>query len=696
MKQAQKSNINPIQELNKRMLTSKSRIVVGLDPDVSIFPAEVKEAYEEAQKSNDQVQINHLLFNYCTSVIDAVHDLVPAVKPNIAFFEQVQATQAFYDICRYAKGKGLMVIADVKRGDIGNTASAYARGLFAEGTGIDLVTLSDYMGKDSIRPFLPHEENGAMLYGDKGVFVLSLTSNESAKDLQTLKLENGRHVYEEVAYQMSQFGKEFDPNGYMRIGLVVGATKPEQGKALRMDNPDAFFLVPGVGKQGGGVKDAALMFDIQGGGAIVNVSRGILEAGKNRGDMDFEEAIRKATKNWVYDLNVAVDEHSKQLQVIEDLFATKAINASTGAPFMYTSGKLGPYFVNSEFLLGSKETSKEVLTEIDRLLLNGKLLSEREKEDLTSEVLSISRGLYNANTIYRNTIDCMISKVENDIGLDKIDYISGGERRDWIFSLLVAEKLDIPHVALFKSDIIRDEQGNVIELARLPYIEDGAKTLEDKNVLHIADLINTASSYRDAWRPQIDFLGGKINDTLVVNVRVDDGGEDVLDGLGIKTHCLVRVDEDLFKYALSQGIINDSQFELIKEYTIDPADSMNEYIAEHPEAIHALVEQAKVDKKVQDKMLKCWGKAYYPAFNENAEVGTMIDPQAGKKHDITSTPKSENSAESHADGIVAEIAKRKGGTYKGSVSQDVAKRNSTSANLKPGSNYEEKDCLEPK
>ena len=223
------------------------------------------------------------------TIIGAVADIVPAVKPQIAMYEALgpAGIDAYSMTCEYAKQQGLYVLGDVKRGDIGSTAAAYAHHLSGVNAGEhafdpwheDAVTVNPYLGTDGITPFVE-----AATGADKDIFVLVRTSNPSSSELQELELASGEHVYEHVADLVEGWGAEtIGANGYSRVGAVVGATHPEEGKALRARMPHTFFLVPGYGAQGGTAQGVAGMFDKDGMGALVNSSRGIIGAWKKSG-----------------------------------------------------------------------------------------------------------------------------------------------------------------------------------------------------------------------------------------------------------------------------------------------------------------------------------------------------------------------------------------------------------------------------
>ena len=270
--------------------------VVGLDPTEALVPAQIVASF--AEEINEQVedpaeapamQLSVAFFEFNRAIIDAVADIVPAVKPQIAMYEALgpAGIDAYTMTCEYAKQQGLYVLGDVKRGDIGSTAAAYAHHLSGVGLGDtaydpwheDAVTVNPYLGTDGITPFVD-----AATANDKDIFVLVRTSNPSSSELQELELASGERVYEHVADLVESWGAEtIGKNGYSHVGAVVGATHPEEGKALRARMPHTFFLVPGYGAQGGTAQGVAGMFDRDGMGALVNSSRGIIGAWKKSG-----------------------------------------------------------------------------------------------------------------------------------------------------------------------------------------------------------------------------------------------------------------------------------------------------------------------------------------------------------------------------------------------------------------------------
>jgi len=264
-------------------------VVVGLDPTLEIIPE--KMLADSAKSFNESPEAAAFaMLKYNREIINAVADIVPAVKPNIAFYERygLDGIRAYTMTIEYAKGRGLMVIGDIKRGDIGSTAAAYAGhiepaplfGRKFELWNEDAVTLNPYLGEDSVAPFLD-----VLKDRDKGVFILVKTSNKGSADIQDLMVGE-RPLYEHVAGLVSAWGEGeglMGEKGYSKVGAVAGATHPEVGARLRELMPHTFFLVPGYGAQGAGAKDIKGFFDSKGSGAIVNSSRGIIGAWKSEG-----------------------------------------------------------------------------------------------------------------------------------------------------------------------------------------------------------------------------------------------------------------------------------------------------------------------------------------------------------------------------------------------------------------------------
>lgn len=301
-----------IDTLIEKIKKTENPTVVGLDPRYSFIPSFIKKrCVEEYGKTPKAVAQSFWEFN--KALIDAVYDLVPAVKPQIAMYEMLgtDGIECFIKTCDYASEKGLVVIGDIKRGDIASTAEAYSDGhigmidvegvksqIFKE----DFITINPYLGWDSVEPYMANCKN----YG-KGLFVLVKTSNPNSGQLQDLDV-GGKPLYQKVGELVDEWGRSLmGESGYSSVGAVVGATHPEQAKALRKIMPNTFFLVPGYGAQGGKAEDLAICFNKDGLGAIINSSRGIIAAYtkdryKKYGEENFAQAAREAVLDMKADL----------------------------------------------------------------------------------------------------------------------------------------------------------------------------------------------------------------------------------------------------------------------------------------------------------------------------------------------------------------------------------------------------------
>lgn len=296
-----------INKLIEKIQQNKAPIVVGLDPMLSYIPEHVKQkAYKE--KGETLAGAAEAIWQYNKTIIDATYDLIPAVKPQIAMYEQfgIEGLIAYKKTIDYCKEKDLVMIADIKRGDIGSTSKAYAVGHLGKvqvgskqyyAFDEDFVTVNPYLGSDGIDPFIEvcKEEN-------KGLFILVKTSNPSSGEFQD-RLIDGKPLYEHVAKKVAEWGEQHMGNEYSYIGAVVGATYPEIGKELRKLMPKTYFLVPGYGAQGGKGSDLVHYFNADGLGAIVNSSRGIIAAYKQPGYEKFgAECYADASRQAVIDM----------------------------------------------------------------------------------------------------------------------------------------------------------------------------------------------------------------------------------------------------------------------------------------------------------------------------------------------------------------------------------------------------------
>ena len=305
-----------INKLIKNIQQTKAPIVVGLDPMLEFIPAHVKQKAFDAC-GETLAGAAEAMWQFNKEIIDQTYDLIPAVKPQIAMYEQfgIPGLHVFEKTVKYCQEKGLVVIGDIKRGDIGSTSAAYAAGHVGRvkvGSkeyipfGEDFVTLNPYMGSDSVNPFIDvcKEEK-------KGLFILVKTSNPSSGEFQD-RLVEGRPLYEWVGEQVAKWGETHMGDDYSYVGAVVGATYPEMGKILRKLMPKAYILVPGYGAQGGQGKDLIHFFNEDGLGAIVNSSRGIIAAYKQEvyqkfGSENYGEASRAAVEDMVKDINDALE-----------------------------------------------------------------------------------------------------------------------------------------------------------------------------------------------------------------------------------------------------------------------------------------------------------------------------------------------------------------------------------------------------
>ena len=274
---------NAIDILIDKIKQTNNPTVMGLDPRYDMLPECIKSKYDKTLDGACKA-----ILEYNKALIDTTYDIIPAVKPQIAFYEMfgIEGMNIFNETCKYAKEKGMVVIADCKRGDIGSTAQGYSNAFLGKTPigenevnifDVDFVTVNPYMGTDCVKPFV----EDCKKY-NKGIFVLVKTSNKSSGEIQDLVLQNGKTIYETVAELVNEWGKDLiGEYGYSSVSSVVGATYPEQLKELRNIMPTSYFLIPGYGAQGGKASDIALGFDENGLGGIVNASRSLMCAYKS-------------------------------------------------------------------------------------------------------------------------------------------------------------------------------------------------------------------------------------------------------------------------------------------------------------------------------------------------------------------------------------------------------------------------------
>ena len=305
-----------INKLINKIQKTKAPIVVGLDPMLSYVPEHIqKKAFAEYGETLEGAA--EAIWQFNKEIVDKTYDLIPAVKPQIAMYEQfgIEGLKAYKKTVDYCKSKDLVVIGDIKRGDIGSTSEAYAVGHLGKvqvgsktyaGFDEDFATVNPYLGSDGVKPFIDvcKQEN-------KGLFILVKTSNPSSGEFQDQKID-GKPLYELVGEKVAQWGEEhMGESGYSYVGAVVGATYPEQGEILRKVMPKSFILVPGYGAQGGKGKDLVHFFNEDGLGAIVNSSRGIIAAYKQEayakfGAENFGDASRAAVEAMIADIQGAL------------------------------------------------------------------------------------------------------------------------------------------------------------------------------------------------------------------------------------------------------------------------------------------------------------------------------------------------------------------------------------------------------
>ena len=301
-----------ISQLIEKIQKTKAPVCVGLDPMLSYIPDHiVKKALEEYGETLEGAA--EAVWQFNREIIDHTFELIPAVKPQIAMYEQfgLEGLAVYKRTVDYCREKGLIVIGDVKRGDIGSTSAAYAAGHLGRvqvgssslsGLGADFITVNPYLGTDGVKPFVD-----VCKKEDKGIFVLVKTSNPSSGEFQD-RLIDGRPLYELVAEKVTEWGQDTMDGSYSNVGAVVGATYPEMSRILRKLMPNTYFLVPGYGAQGGTAEDLRHCFNDDGLGAVVNSSRGIIAAYRQEkysgfGAQRFGEASRQAVIDMAEDIN---------------------------------------------------------------------------------------------------------------------------------------------------------------------------------------------------------------------------------------------------------------------------------------------------------------------------------------------------------------------------------------------------------
>lgn len=309
-----------INKLIKEIKRKRSPVVVGFDPRLELIPNTVKDKHFEKYGKSFKAAAEAIL-EFNKEIIDNVYDIVPAIKPQIAFYEQygIEGLKAYNETCEYASKKGLVIISDIKRGDIGSTSKAYSNAHLGktevedellEAFYSDSITVNPYLGDDCLKEFVEDIEKY-----EKGMFVLVKTSNPTSSQLQDLIVE-GKKIYEIVAEMVDGWSKKYiGEYNYSSIGAVVGATYPEESKTLRALMPSSYFLVPGYGAQGGTAEDVIHSFNEDGLGAVVNSSRGILYAYNKEEkwtEEDYGRAAKEAAIKMREDINSTLEKCGKK------------------------------------------------------------------------------------------------------------------------------------------------------------------------------------------------------------------------------------------------------------------------------------------------------------------------------------------------------------------------------------------------
>lgn len=278
-------------------------------------------------------------------------------------------------------------------------------------------------------------------------------------------------------------------------------------------------------------------------------------------------------------------------KLVQWLFETGAVRVCPeGKPFWYTSGTIGPYYINTHFLYGSEKKALGLLEKIDAF--------KADKLNCPQKLIPLLKANYAEDKIYKGLIDNMLDFIRDNIDLDNISYISGGERRDWFFSLIIAEILEKPHITIYKDlSAVITENGET----------SPAVTINSANVLHIADLITEASSYERAWSPAIKNICGQLTCSVVVVDRLQGGGE-LLEKNGVCSFAMVSIDKSFFNHALELGLISSGQYDLLLQYTANPRESMKAFLRDNSEFLKNALAS---DEKTRERAQLCIDKRIY-------------------------------------------------------------------------------------
>ncbi len=278
-------------------------------------------------------------------------------------------------------------------------------------------------------------------------------------------------------------------------------------------------------------------------------------------------------------------------RLVNWLFETNAVRVCPeGKPFWYTSGTIGPYYINTHFLYGSEKRALELLETIDAV--------KADRINCPGRLFPVLEANYDSDVIYRGLIDSMIDFIGNNMNVDNIDYVSGGERRDWFFSLLVSKGLGKPHITLYK-----DLSAVVTENGETTTVD----TINGARVLHIADLITEASSYERAWIPAINNICGQMTESVVVVDRLQ-GGSELLEKNEVCSFAMVSINKSFFDKALELRHIDIGQYNMLMSYTADPHSSMKAFLTGHPEFLQ---DALKADARTRERAQLCIEKKIY-------------------------------------------------------------------------------------
>jgi len=284
-------------------------------------------------------------------------------------------------------------------------------------------------------------------------------------------------------------------------------------------------------------------------------------------------------------------------KLLEGLFETNAIRVCPADnPFWYTSGKIGPYYVNTHFLYGGETKANELLSIIDS--------TKNNKRECSGIIFENAVKNYDKQTIYKTAIDALAESIKENVDINEIDYISGGERRDWFFSLVTAHLLKKPHITIFKDMEAYIFSGGASKKA---------ESIEDARVLHIADIITTASSFERAWIPAVKKISGNIAYSFVIADRLQ-GGAETLKSLGVVSHSLVNIDAGVFKSAYEKKYINLDQYNLVRDYIKNPDAFMRNFFSENPDFIKKALSG---DEKIAERARLCIEKGYCSLNNHS-------------------------------------------------------------------------------